>query len=636
MSAAPLVDEDEILGPSPHDHDEEAFERASAPCHASYCDYCDEWLTEPHVEPFTMGPTWQRDALGRFVLPKEYREADDPPDTIYTIGHIAVRWIEKWLQLGGEPVRLTAEQIRFIMWWYAIDLNGRWYYRDGTLQRLKGWGKDPLAAMLCLFELCGPARFERWIDRDGLMLPKAREVVDAWVSISGTSKEQTKNTMAMIPQLVTPKLKAKYALEVNKQITYAYGGVRRLEVTSTSPATAEGNRPTFQIGGEPHHWTAATDGIDMQKVMTRNAAKRPAGESRILWVTNAFDPAVESVGRATREAAEVALASGNEARILYDTLEAPPNARLIRREIPVVLEAVRGDAVWLDIPNLTSTILDTRSAPSESRRFYFNQIVADEEAYFPGTAIEATVHETVKAWRRDPDIEFESIGKIGWGLVGPDEDVVMFFDGGKSGDSTAVSARRLSDGYTFTIGHWAKPPRLEDPKHEWVAPVAVVEERIHEAFRRFKIVAFYGDPSHAFDDEGDTPYWVPMLDRLHRAYKGQLRNWPVKTGNRQHSILFDMSNQLNLSKFVPAAMAFREEIREGVITHDGHPMAMNNMRNARQVSTKFGVTIGKRNRQSPQKVDQAVTHAGCKMLADIVLNAEEQSDEVPEVGALWV
>lgn len=81
------------------------------------------------IKPVYIGPTWQKDELDRFILPK------------WTLGWQAIHWARNNLNGfdGGELV-LTAEQVRFILWWYAIDERGRFVYRDGILQRLKGWG----------------------------------------------------------------------------------------------------------------------------------------------------------------------------------------------------------------------------------------------------------------------------------------------------------------------------------------------------------------------------------------------------------------------------------------------------------------------------------------------------------------
>lgn len=627
------ADEDEIVGPSPHEHFKPASERYSKVCHASYCDQCDEWLSgTPYVEPQYLGPTWRRDSSGAFIMPER------------TLGHMAIVWMHTWLQLDGEPFVPTYEQARFICWMYAIDERGRFIYRDITLQRLKGWGKDPLAAALCLFELLGPCRFDRWATEqdvaDGvarrLGAPVGREEQDAWVQIFGVSADGTVNTISMIPQLVTPKLKAAAGMEINKQITYAYGARRRLEAVSSSWTTREGNRPTFQIGGEPHHWNASNGGDQLQKVMSRNSTKIKGGQSRILWITNAYDDSKESVGKGARDAYDNTLAGGADAGILYDSLEAPPEARLIEREIPIVLEAVRGDATWLDIETITKTMLDYRTTPNEARRFYYNQIVADEEGYFRPKDVAATVHPSVKAWRDDPDLEVDPL-RVGWAIVDPRDEIVVFFDGGKSGDSTAISGRRLRDGYTFTIGHWAKPPKRDQTKGDdrWMAPRPAVDDRMHEAKERFNVVAIFADPSHAKDDEGDQPYWIPMLNGWHREWKDVLELWPTKSGTKVHSIIFDMSADANQALFVPAAKAFALEIEEHAVMHDGHPMAMNNMRNARQSTSKHGMTMAKRNRKSPHKIDQAVTHAGAAMLADLVLNAREEGKD-SGTGALWL
>jgi len=37
------------------------------------------------------------------------------------------------------PWIFTNEQLRFVLWWFAVDEAGRFVYRSGVLQRLKGW-----------------------------------------------------------------------------------------------------------------------------------------------------------------------------------------------------------------------------------------------------------------------------------------------------------------------------------------------------------------------------------------------------------------------------------------------------------------------------------------------------------------
>lgn len=87
-------------------------------------------LEQPTYKPVTLGPSWQRDESGQFILPQ------------LTLGWQILGWTADWLQHGdGRPWQYTNEQARLTLWWYAIDHNGRFLYRDGVVQRLKGWGR---------------------------------------------------------------------------------------------------------------------------------------------------------------------------------------------------------------------------------------------------------------------------------------------------------------------------------------------------------------------------------------------------------------------------------------------------------------------------------------------------------------
>lgn len=80
-----------------------------------------------------IGPTWQRDPLetGKWLLPDR------------TIGWAVAEWTAEYLNNldgSGAPFQFTLEQLRFVLWWYAVDDAGRFIYRTGCLQRMKGWG----------------------------------------------------------------------------------------------------------------------------------------------------------------------------------------------------------------------------------------------------------------------------------------------------------------------------------------------------------------------------------------------------------------------------------------------------------------------------------------------------------------
>ena len=77
------------------------------------------------VEPCKLGPTWMKDAFGRWVLPE------------HTLGWQIAGWTAEWLVGNdGKPWKFTPEQLRFVLWWYAVDENGEFIYRTGVLQRM--------------------------------------------------------------------------------------------------------------------------------------------------------------------------------------------------------------------------------------------------------------------------------------------------------------------------------------------------------------------------------------------------------------------------------------------------------------------------------------------------------------------
>lgn len=650
-----LANPDEVVGVSPCC--EGADVHRSVACNATYCGGCDTWLEAPKVLATTYGPTWRRDPqTGKFVQP------------LLSLGPIIVAWCHRYLRSpdGEGPFRFTPEQTRLLYWIYAVEEmeegqlgpeddvedRVRWVYRELNIQRLKGWGKDPFAAALALIELCGPCRPVR--NRDGSLALdeggnlRGRRETAPWISIAAVAKSQTKNTMTMFGVLASPRLKRDYGVVVGKEQVVASGG-GMIEAVTSAPATMEGNRPTFQIGNEPHHWKENNDGHAMRSVMDRNLKRKM---SRILWITNAYNEADMSVGQSNREGWE--MTQGDQAThvdtgVMYDSLEAPESARVVAREIEPVLQAVRGDSYWVDIPGIKSRMLDPRNSVVESRRFYYNQIGADEESWLDPKDVNATIDPQVQAWRADPEIDLSTKDariRVGWAPVDRNDPVVLFFDGGKSGDHTAVSGYRISDGYLFAVGYWGRPENLDD-RVPWYAPRDEVDARIIECVGwdgggtrkavegRFNVVALWGDPSHAKDNEDDVPYWDGLLDQWHRRWKDQFLLWAVKTGDGQHSVKWDMTSPQRTQLFVQAAEEFVQEMKDRSLRHDGHPMFIRYMKNAKGMHTKFGTTLWKGARNSKRKIDGAVTHVGARMLGQLFLNREKQEDEKKKTGRVW-
>lgn len=543
--------------------------------------------------PMLVGPAWETTADGFWRLPER------------SLGWQQLGWCGQWMQYEpGEPWRFTLEQARLLLWWMAVDSDGRFSHRDGVLQRLKGWGKDPFGACLLGIEAFGPARFGGWGD-DGE--PIAVDVPDAWAQTAAVSLEQTKNTMRLFPRLWTPEAKSKFGLQIGKETVYGFGGERLIQAVTSSPSTLEGARSTFVLKNETHHWLDNNEGHDMAAVIDRNATKSPDGSARALSITNAYEMGEDSVAERERDAHDQMVAGTSLVTgILYDSIEAPAEAPLSADEAPSVVRAIRGDSTWLNPERIVQAILDPRNPPSQSRRFWYNQIWAAEDSWVVPAEWDALAA---------PEV-----------VVADRERVALFFDGSKSDDTTGLVAARVSDGHRITIGMWQKPPG--ERGKTWTVSRAAVDLAVRQTFTRFDVVGFFADPSHALDDESQERYWDQTIDEWHRDFKDRLLVWAQPS---KHAVMWDMTSHLRTREFTEAAERTAAEIEESVrclqrdeppmLTHDGDHRLRMHVHNARRRPNNYGVSLGKEHRESQRKVDLAVCMVGAGMVRRLLLNS---------------
>lgn len=546
-------------------------------------------------QPVRIGPTWQTDGK-HWLLPE------------HTLGWGFLAWCGRWLQESrGVGWRFTLEQARFLLHWYAVREDGRFLYRDGVFQRLKGHGKDPIGACLSAGEMLGPVRMADW-DRGQ---PVGGDVPAAWVQTAAVSLKQTKNTMRLFPGLFTAEAKAHYGIQIGREQVHALGDERFMEAVTSSPATLEGARSTFVLLNETHHWMDNNEGHEMAATIERNTTKAKGGAARTLRITNAYEPGEDSVAERDREAWEkVEAGEAMSVGLLYDSLEAPPEAPLTPEAAPSVVEAIRGDSDWLDTESIVKSIIDIRNPPSRSRRFWYNQITAAEDAWM------------------DPQ-EWDAIAAPDQ-LVLPDEPIVAFFDGSKSDDSTGLVGCRISDGHVFVVNVWSKP--AGEAGKNWVVPRQDVDDAVSAMFDTYKVLAMFGDPSDTRDDTGER-FWEPMIDDWHQRYGPRLKLWSVQSGDRRHSISWDMRSKEHLNLFTGAAERFVAEVTAGRFTHDGDIRLRQHVRNARRRPNDYGVSLGKEHRESRRKIDLAVCAVGARMLRRLYQNKDTSTKA--RSGKVW-
>lgn len=507
----------------------------------------------------------------------------------FTLGYEALAWAAKYLRhpngiRAGKAWQFTREQARFVLWFYALDENGRWLFHHGARRLAKGSGKSPFAAVMALIELLAPVRFDHW-DPDVPGGVVGKPVSMPWVQIAAVSLDQTENTMRMVRAMASPAnapaLHRDYSLDVGKtQIFVQPEG--KLEVITSSAATAEGAESTFVIGDELEHWTPSNGGAELHATLMDNLSK---SGSRMLETLNAWKPGINSAGESTFNdwVLQETGRSKNESRILYDARQAPHDTEMGNADsLRSALEWVYADCPWSDIDAIMTRIWSPSAQVDDSKRKYLNWPVASSDSWCDP-----------QDWAQmaRPDID-----------VAPGEDIVMFFDGSLSNDHTALIGCRMDDGHIFTIGVWQ--PKAADPDDKPMVDVQAVDDRVDFAFATWNVIGFYADVR-----EWESFTKVAWPER----YRDRLELWATSRGAQQpEPIAWDMRGKD--FQFTTAAELAEAEVMQHSFTHDGNPLLTEHVLNARRHEGRYGITVRKESRKSAKKIDACVCMIGARMV----------------------
>ncbi|EEH66404.1 putative phage terminase, large subunit [Actinomyces urogenitalis DSM 15434] len=546
-------------------------------------------------------------AAGRLAPPRERTVTLPQGIPKLTLGWGAIAWVtDNLLQpngpLAGQPFRMTEGQVRFTLWFYALDPEGRWLHNRAVRRLAKGSGKSPFAGVLSLTELLGPVRLDHF-DPDAPGGCVGRPVSMPLVQIAATSERQTANTMRMVRAMASKRspLAKKYGLQVGKTFVDAPGGGKLEQITS-SEGTAEGAEVSFVVGDETEHWTPGMGGPGLMETLTQNAVKTGA---RVMETSNAWVPGAGSVAESTFEAwcAQQEGLTRATQTILYDARVAPAITALTddpdEGEISLSegLRFVYEDCPWVDIEPIKQTIWATNYPTSRARRFFLNQPNAAENAWT-----------SVQEWSRlsNPDRDLVD-----------GEEVVLFFDGSKSNDHTALVGCCMDDGHVFTLGVW-KPERATG-----VVNAGAVDSAVHAAFDRFTVVAFWADVRE----------WESYVkDSWPREFGDDLLVWAVPRGKEPAPIAWDMRS--HVYQFAEAAEMCLAEIQARSFTHDGNWATSEHVANARVNETRGRFSIKKESPKSSKKIDAAVCVIGARMVYRAVKASPEWEDRSTN-GSEW-
>lgn len=368
----------------------------------------------------------------------------------------------------------------------------------------------------------------------------------------------------------------------------------------------------WKLTHNTHHMTDSSGGKRLASVARRNVGKSKRSlQARIVELTNAHSQGNDSVGERSFEAWQKQV-SGKYKQlrkdILYDSIEADPRLDFYdEKDRALALKQAYSDAPWADLKRLGDEIVDPELSAAEAIRFYLNGVAEQEDAYVAAGNFAALA---------DPSRVF----------VDGDQ-IALFLDCSKSTDATALMGCRIKDGFNQTLGVWQRPrgPRGEG----FLVDRAEVDARVREVFDTYKVVWFGVDPSPAKDDSTEASYWKPTIDQWHRDFRRRLRVWATP-GNKGNSVMWDMRlsspgghdrNRKFAQEVEVIQQAVDEEGLEGPFRHDGDPALVAHVNNTRARFNKFGLAVGKKNRDSTQLVDLCVAMIGANVGRREALNS---------------
>jgi len=476
----------------------------------------------------------------------------------WSLGPEVAAWIETFCVHGpgdvlGKPVELTRDERRFLAWAYEVDREGRRVVRRAVRGLPKGSRKTEFAAWVCLAELAGPVRFDRFEQGEKGKRARGKRVVDPFVVAAAASYDQADLLMSAVRAAISEgPLKDFFdVFEKEVQLKGQAGVLVRVPAVA---GTNDGLRPTFVAMDETHEWTGSRQRVAM--VLENGLQKRR--DSWSLQITTAGNPKVESTALTAYEYGKrVETGEVDDPGFLFSWREPKVNVDLLADD--EVLAGALKDANPEGWKRPSDLQLRFREMPlHEGCRYFLNLWVEpDEERWLPPGAWEdAQTERTVPAGSR----------------------IVLGFDGSYSGDSTALVGATVEETpHLFVLGLWEHP----GGGVAWKVDHDEVEAAVHRAFSEYEVLEMSADP----------PYWSQQLARWVEQY-GEDRVLAFNTFVRK--------------RMAAACSSFYQAATSGGLTHDGHAGLTRHVDNAVLKETAQGAYIVKEDKASPRKIDAAI------------------------------
>jgi hypothetical protein len=489
---------------------------------------------------------------------------------IATLGFEVLAWAEEYLAQpdginAGEAWRWTATQARIVLWWYAVDDEGRWLYRRGQIVLPKGSGKSPLAAALSCCELAAPVVFDGF-DADGEAI--GRPHPSPHVQIAAVSQDQTSNTFSLIIAMLREGLASEELDGLDTGVTRVLTRMGRLEPVTASASSREGQRLTAAILDEPHLWLANNGGHRLAAVLRRNLGKM---NGRSIETTNAWTPGEDSVAEQSSMYADKIAEQEREGRQTVreaGMLRYHPKAVVSdlsdEYRLREALQELYRDAPWIDVDRILAEVWDPGTHVADARRFYLNEVTTAEDALIAAAEWDAGYLDDV---------------------LDPDDEITLGFDGAKSDDSTVLIALRVRDRFATVIAAAEKPDGAAG--QNWQVDRDYFDGVVAHTMANYNVVGFYSDVAHfeSYVDKWSAEYGANLAVKAHP----------------KSAVGWDMRGRLQI--LTQATERLVAGIQDGEVRHDGGGLLRRHVLNAHRRPNRWGISFGKERKDSPRKVD---------------------------------
>lgn len=479
-----------------------------------------------------------------------------------TLGFLKADWVEQHCFVAdgwsmGAPFVETGWQLWNSLNFYRVKSSAvfdpdrpvgapAFVYRRGVIVGPQKAGKSPYAAETIAFEAVGPCVFAgfaeggecyrcadwgcpcgwEYVYEPGEPMGIPRPVSN--IQLLATAEDQTDNIYRPLQEMIRRG-------PLVAQMAVREGYIRLPHNGRIDPITAA---PNSKLGAPIHFAVADESGIYTGRLKKVWATMRRgvAGMSgRSLEITNPYDPMENSVAQETLTSKQADI---------WRFYRKPPAKWSFRdrRERRKILEYVYEGSPWVDLDSIEAEAAELlETDPTSAERFFGNMLVQGLGAYLPESLVDSvSTHVDVP--------------------VGAP--VCLGLDGSRSGDWTALRGEALGVRHRFTPTYGPDSrPTVWNPV-EWPGeriPRGELDAAVHEMFAKYDVARMYVDP---------------------RYLETQVEAWSSEFG--EDRVIQWPTNQIG--RMFPALVRYREDMAEGITTHEPDMDARLHMLHARKVA----------------------------------------------------